>query len=35
MKVSYYHFSLDNAAIMGASLLPTTSTNSDQVAEET
>ena len=32
---SPYHFCLDNAAIMGASLLPTTSTNSDQVAEET
>jgi hypothetical protein len=35
IKISYYHFCLDNAAIMGASLLPTTSTNSDQVAEET
>jgi hypothetical protein len=34
-KVSYYHFYLDNAAIIGASLLPTISTNSDQVAEET
>ena len=33
--ISPYHFCLDNAASMGASLLPTTSTNSDQVAEET
>jgi hypothetical protein len=34
-KTSPYHFCLDNAASMGVSLLPTTSTNSDQVAEET
>jgi hypothetical protein len=33
--ISPYHFCLDNAASMGASLLPITSTNSDQVAEET
>ena len=32
---SHYHFCLDNADIMGLLLLPTTSTNSDQVAEET
>jgi hypothetical protein len=32
--ISPYHFCLDNAGSMGASLLPTTSTNSDQVAEE-
>jgi hypothetical protein len=31
--ISPYHFCLDNAASMGASLLPTTATNSDQVAE--